>query len=161
MASYTTLRNALVTALEAVDDIGTVHDYRRYIVKADEARTAFVTTIDSVEQVAFADVDLTQMSLTPSAWQPSGMRMGGSVTFGVRLLRSLNDGDASSRAFALVVEDAAEAACAAFTGVSPVQYRVTVDVAVNEHRGVEFPGIGGVLCNYAELVVRLDDWRTV
>lgn len=161
MAGYVALRDALVTALETVDDIGVVHDYRRLVLTREPALAAFTTTIGGDPVVQFADVDLTSLQLVPGAWQNVGMRMSGPVSFTVRCYRAIDDASASGRAFAVLLEAASEAIAAAFTGVEPRHERVPVTLVANEHRFFGFPGSGDVLCHYGELVVAFDDSRTV
>jgi hypothetical protein len=142
--SYASLRDAIVSALETVGDIGRVYSYRRLVVKSEAARQAF----DYHGRLAFADVDWSSARFGVESWDEP---LAGPVTFSVRLYHALNDAEASGITFAHKVEAAALALSTCMAHVNPRQHLIAVDVVEIDHRMFGMPGVGDVLCHYAEL----------
>ena len=155
MADYVALRIAIVTALKTVTGIGKVHAYRRLILDAQQASIAFSEDAeDGTRYVRFADVDLASGRLDPLGWgDGDDYRLGGPLAFTVRLYRGLKDADATGTAFADMVWDALLALSAVMQATTPRRERIPVSLIENSHRMFGFPGLGDVLCHYAELRV--------
>jgi hypothetical protein len=158
MAGVAALRTALVTALGDVPNIGDVYDYERYVTKVEQADELFKNQIGSVEMIQFADVALIGLGYTLSSLSTATTwRYDAATTFRVRVFRTLNDGDASGRAFATLVEDALQAVVTMMADLTPRLARINAQVTTVEHRLFHYPGQGGVLSHYGEIVVSAPD----
>lgn len=153
MADYVELRNAIVSALEPISGIGDVHPYRRFILDAQAASDAFSEDAgDGTRYVRFADVDLSSGRLDPLGWgDGDDYRMGGPLAFTVRIYRGLKDADATGTAFADMLWDVLLALSGVMAATTPRKARIPVALIENTHRGFAFPGLGDVLCHYAEI----------
>lgn len=158
MAGYSALRDAIVTALEGVSGIGDVHNYERFITRRDEADVAFQATVGSTTMLQFADVSLTGItyrlssSATATTW-----RYEADTTFRLRFFRSWNDGDASGRGFALMLEAALQAVVTVMASLTPRLARINAAITANEARLFGYPGSGDVLSHYGEIIVGCPD----
>lgn len=154
-SDYAALRAAAVAALETVANIGEVYAFRRFLSDATQAKAAFITPIDTVPMIQFADVEWVRADIEPDAWvAPPQMRMAGSAVLQARIYRSLRDADASGLDFAVVVEDAMHALARTCAALTPRQSHIPVVLEANDHRSFSMPGMGEVLVHYAQLSIQ-------
>lgn len=158
MAGYAALRDAIVTQLETVANIGDVHNYERLVTRREEADTAFKAAIGADAMIQFADVSLLRIDYRLSASaSATTWRYEALTTFRVRIFRSWNDADASGRLFAVVLEAALQAVVTAMSALTPRLARIEAQVTANEARMFGYPGVGDVLSHYGELIVSCPD----
>lgn len=154
-SDYAAIRAAAVAALETVANIGEVYAFRRFLSDATQAKAAFITPIDTVPMIQFADVEWVRADINPDAWQSDNvhMRMAGAAVLQARIYRSLKDADASGLDFAVVVEDAMHALARTCAALTPRQSHIPVVLEANDHRVFSMPGMGDVLVHYAQLSI--------
>ena len=165
MSSWATIRDAVQAEWATVSGVGDVYNYRRYITKTETARSDLVNTVSGKVQIAFADIDLQSASLTIHGW-------GNGTTWDVtaetvlvgRAIRSQKDGDTSGATFGVLLWDlllAASKSVARVTGDPSLAARVPVEIVANDLRDFGMPGIGGAVCHYGEILIRVPNLEAV
>ena len=109
--SEAAIRNTLKLALEAVTDIGIVHDYERHATTWDKFLELFKTEIGRKEQIRGWTIGYQGMPVAEREAFRAGSKTGISRThrFQIMGIMGISDKDESEKTFAALAEDVCDA----------------------------------------------------
>jgi len=145
--SQATLRQAIVSAVETVPNVGVVYDKHRYSNRMDSYLDLFKTTIDGTPQIRAWQVSYSNMESNSLAIRTATQRI---YTFTITGYLGVDDSADTENTFA----DLTEAVCNALDNDSAIHAAQThVDFAqVTTFGYIRF---GDVLCHSAEIECRV------
>ena len=167
MADWATIRDAVQTEWATFSGVGEVSNYRRYITKTETARSELTDVIAGKTQIAFADIDLQSASLIVNGWgevDPDTWDISADVVLMGRVIRSQRDSDASGAAFGVLLWNlflGASKATTRILGSPEMAARVPVEIVANDLREFGMPGIGGAVCHYGEILIRVTNTEAI
>lgn len=165
MATWAAVRDAVQAEWGTVSGVGDVYNFRRYVTKAETAQSAFANVISGKTQIAFADIDLQSAPLTVNGWgDGTTWDISADVVLMGRVIRSQRDSDASGAAFGVLLWNlalAAMKATARIVGSPAMAARQPVEIVANDLREFGMPGIGGAVCHYGEILIRVQNTEAI
>ena len=165
MADWTEIRDAVQAEWGTVSGVGEVSNYRRYLTKTETARSELTSVIAGKTQIAFADIDLQSASLAVNGWGDADTwDVSADVVLMGRVIRSQRDSDASGAAFGVLLWNLFLSASKAIARVSSdpsLAARVPVEIVANDLREFGMPGVGGTVCHYGEILIRVQNTEAI
>jgi len=145
-------RALILAVLDAVDDVGETHDYKRWSVKWSDFLDQFKATVDSVDQIR--GWELTWLGYS-GATQESMRRDERGIerlsNWRIDGYMSVDDADASAKTFDDLVEDVVDALDASTT----INARAVCLWRTPANALVDFRLFGSVLVHHAEITLSL------
>lgn len=161
--SYADRRDAIVARLLSVPERGVVLDYRKAVTTWTDFKAAFTSAIGGRQVLRGWTVAWESGTLEPNGWAPPGdrIRMTGDQVFVVRGYMGHNAQEATDRTFSALVDAVMLALSTSAAALEVRQSHVPVSVRQNGFVELDAPGVGAVLCHYAEIGLRIRDERVV
>lgn len=147
MASYSAIRNALVTAVQTVSEVGTVQNRLRYASQWSDFLDHYVTTIDSTKQVRGWWIERERVE---DSYTSAFGKVNRSHTFVIRGILGLKDGSDTDATFGDLVGDV----MSAITGLNITG---TWEVGPTLSRVQDVRQFGSVLCHYVEVQTVIEE----
>jgi len=151
--SEATIRAQIDTTVNAVSNIGIVHDYERWAADWSNILDYFKTEISSEEVIRGWTITCESFTQTLEQFNRGYLRH---YTYKIRGYFGVDDAAESEKTAVAIVEDVVEALDADDTLHDPDTYykMFPVDCTIFEART-----FAGVLCHYAEVTLEIEEWH--